>query len=452
MDNKDSNKENVRDPQIFDNKKIWRLSQVTDSLQTVVKKAYSAKYWIIASIARLGYIRSTGHCYPELIEKNDGVITASMRGFVSASRFKIISHQFKKETGEELKDGIEWLFLAEISFTPTRGITLVIVDSEPAYTVGRLAVERIKTIERLKKEGLFDKNKRLSFPMPPSRIAVISVESSNGYQDFLNILKREGKDYRISTKLFPAIMTGEKNIESIVFRLGHIREIADRFDLVIILRGGGGEAGLAGYDSYELSATIADFPIPVITGIGHAPNQLVATMVSHLDGITPSDVAFKIVNWFKVENQRLIDRITRIGQLSSFKLQKEEARLNRIVDYLPGMVHRRVSVEEVRLNSLMHLLLSAGNMKLERESSRLDQLYLMYSESIKRRFTDENQRVDKLMREIDLINPLRMMEKGWSYMILDGEIIKSPDQVNEGDVVTTRTSAGEIKSVVVKSN
>ncbi|MCE1167728.1 MAG: exodeoxyribonuclease VII large subunit [Sphingobacteriia bacterium] len=450
MDNKDSNKENIRDPQVFDNKKIWRLSQVTDSLQSVVKKAYSTKYWIVASIARLGYIKSTGHCYPELIEKSDGIITASMRGFVSASRFKTISYKFKKETGEELKDGIEWLFLAEISFTPTRGITLVIVDSEPAYTVGRLAVERIKTIERLKKEGLFEKNKRLPFPMPPSRIAVISVESSNGYQDFLNILKREGKDYRISTKLFPAIMTGEKNIESIVFRLGHIKEIADRFDLVIILRGGGGEAGLAGYDSYELSAAIADFPIPVITGIGHAPNQLVATMVSHLDGITPSDVAFKIVNWFKVENQKLIDRIARIAQLSMFKLQREDARLNRIVDSLPGMVHRRVSMEEIRVNTMRHLLVSAGKLRLERESAKLDQLSLIYIESIKRRFAEEDQRIDKLQRELELINPLRMMEKGWSYMIMDGEIVKSPDQVKEGDIVTTRTSAGEIKSVVVK--
>lgn len=450
MDNKDSNKENIRDPQVFDNKKIWRLSQVTDSLQSVVKKAYSTKYWIVASIARLGYIKSTGHCYPELIEKSDGIITASMRGFVSASRFKTISYQFKKETGEELKDGIEWLFLAEISFTPTRGITLVIVDSEPAYTVGRLAVERIKTIERLKKEGLFEKNKRLPFPMPPSRIAVISVESSNGYQDFLNILKREGKDYRISTKLFPAIMTGEKNIESIVFRLGHIKEIADRFDLVIILRGGGGEAGLAGYDSYELSAAIADFPIPVITGIGHAPNQLVATMVSHLDGITPSDVAFKIVNWFKVENQKLIDRIARIAQLSMFKLQREDARLNRIVDSLPGMVHRRVSMEEIRVNTMRHLLVSAGKLRLERESAKLDQLSLIYIESIKRQFAEEDQRIDKLQRELELINPLRMMEKGWSYMIMDGEIVKSPDQVKEGDIVTTRTSAGEIKSVVVK--
>ncbi len=450
MDNKDSNKENIRDPQVFDNKKIWRLSQVTDSLQSVVKKAYSTKYWIVASIARLGYIKSTGHCYPELIEKSDGIITASMRGFVSASRFKTISYQFKKETGEELKDGIEWLFLAEISFTPTRGITLVIVDSEPAYTVGRLAVERIKTIERLKKEGLFEKNKRLPFPMPPSRIAVISVESSNGYQDFLNILKREGKDYRISTKLFPAIMTGEKNIESIVFRLGHIKEIADRFDLVIILRGGGGEAGLAGYDSYELSAAIADFPIPVITGIGHAPNQLVATMVSHLDGITPSDVAFKIVNWFKVENQKLIDRIARIAQLSMFKLQREDARLNRIVDSLPGMVHRRVSMEEIRVNTMRHLLVSAGKLRLEKETAKLDQLSLIYIESIKRRFAEEDQRIDKLQRELELINPLRMMEKGWSYMIMDGEIVKSPDQVIEGDIVTTRTSAGEIKSVVVK--
>ncbi len=450
MDNKDSNKENIRDPQVFDNKKIWRLSQVTDSLQSVVKKAYSTKYWIVASIARLGYIKSTGHCYPELIEKSDGIITASMRGFVSASRFKTISYQFKKETGEELKDGIEWLFLAEISFTPTRGITLVIVDSEPAYTVGRLAVERIKTIERLKKEGLFEKNKRLPFPMPPSRIAVISVESSNGYQDFLNILKREGKDYRISTKLFPAIMTGEKNIESIVFRLGHIKEIADRFDLVIILRGGGGEAGLAGYDSYELSAAIADFPIPVITGIGHAPNQLVATMVSHLDGITPSDVAFKIVNWFKVENQKLIDRIARIAQLSMFKLQREDARLNRIVDSLPGMVHRRVSMEEIRVNTMRHLLVSAGKLRLEKETAKLDQLSLIYIESIKRRFAEEDQRIDKLQRELELINPLRMMEKGWSYMIMDGEIVKSPDQVKEGDIVTTRTSAGEIKSVVVK--
>ena len=450
MDNKDSNKENIRDPQVFDNKKIWRLSQVTDSLQSVVKKAYSTKYWIVASIARLGYIKSTGHCYPELIEKSDGIITASMRGFVSASRFKTISYQFKKETGEELKDGIEWLFLAEISFTPTRGITLVIVDSEPAYTVGRLAVERIKTIERLKKEGLFEKNKRLPFPMPPSRIAVISVESSNGYQDFLNILKREGKDYRISTKLFPAIMTGEKNIESIVFRLGHIKEIADRFDLVIILRGGGGEAGLAGYDSYELSAAIADFPIPVITGIGHAPNQLVATMVSHLDGITPSDVAFKIIIWFKVENQKLIDRIARIAQLSMFKLQREDARLNRIVDSLPGMVHRRVSMEEIRVNTMRHLLVSAGKLRLERESAKLDQLSLIYIESIKRQFAEEDQRIDKLQRELELINPLRMMEKGWSYMIMDGEIVKSPDQVKEGDIVTTRTSAGEIKSVVVK--
>ena len=450
MENSDLNKADFHQPQFFDNKKTWRLSQVTQSLSRVIQKNYSSRFWIIGSIARLGFVKSTGHCYPELIEKHEDRIVASMRGFIAASNFKMIAEKFKSETGEELKDGIEWLFLGEISFTPTRGITLVIVDCEPSYTIGRLAVERLKTIERLKREGLFDRNKLLPFPKPPSRIAVISVESSNGYLDFLNIINREGKDFRISTKLFPAVMTGEKNVESIIFRLGHIKEIAERFDLVIILRGGGGEAGLAGYDSYDLSAAIASFPLPIITGIGHAPNQLVATMVSHLDGITPSDVAFKIVNWFKIALQKVIDSAYRLSQLSSFKLQREESRINRIIDSLPGMIHRRLSVEEMRLSSLKHHVTSSCLLRLERETSRLDLSSLKLMDSSMRKLVEEQRRIETLSREIDLINPYRMMEKGWSYMISNGEIIKSPDQVNDGDRVITQTSAGTINSIVVK--
>ncbi|MCD4747522.1 MAG: exodeoxyribonuclease VII large subunit [Bacteroidales bacterium] len=314
-------------------RKYYTLVDIANSLKSIISKNYTGKYWVKAEMAKLNHYPKSGHCYPDLVEKKDSIIKAQMRAIIWSGDYNKISKKFKEVTKESLRDGMTVLFLAKINFHQIYGISLNILDIEPSFTLGEMARQKREIIERLKREGIFENNKKLPFPLLPKRLAIISVETSKGYSDFINIIKRNSWNYKFFTFLFPALLQGDKAAESIKLQLKIINKCIKHFDVVLIIRGGGGDIGLNCYDNYTLAKEVALFPIPVITGIGHSTNETVVEMVSCQNKITPTDVAYFLIQKFH-----------------NFSVYIEELQ-NKIVDY----AEKKISDENKRLNENIKL-------------------------------------------------------------------------------------------------
>ncbi|WP_158559147.1 exodeoxyribonuclease VII large subunit [Deminuibacter soli] len=280
------------------NKRVFSLFEVAKSIQKTIMDRYTSSYWVKAEMNKLNYYSHSGHCYPELVEKSGGKVVAQLKANLWRDDFKRINEKFTEVVGEPLKDGIKILLLATLSFDPAYGLALRIIDIDPGFTLGDLEQEKANTIARLKKEGLFHQNKSLSLPLLPQRIALISVETSKGYADFLNVLTTNIGGYAFFHFLFPSLLQGEQAVKSILQQLQRIKKVQSHFDVVAIIRGGGGDVGLSCYNNYELAKEIALFPIPVITGIGHATNETVVEMVSFSNAITPTKIAEYLIQQF----------------------------------------------------------------------------------------------------------------------------------------------------------
>ena len=298
-------------------RKIFSLYEVTRSIQKTIADRYKDAYWIKAEMNKLNFYRQSGHCYPELVEKHDGKVIAQIRSNLWKDDYLRINSMFQRVLNEPLKEGIKILFLATISFHPEHGMTLRIMDVDPSFTLGDLEREKQETIKKLRSDGIYQKNKDLILPMLPQRIAIISVQTSKGYADFLSVLSSAGSSwqYKFFHLLFPSLLQGDKAIQAIIYQLRQIRKVVRHFDVVAIIRGGGGDIGLSCYNNYELAREIALFPIPVITGIGHATNETVVEMIAYENAITPTKLAEFLIQKFhdfstpiKNAQERIIDK------------------------------------------------------------------------------------------------------------------------------------------------
>ncbi|NDF59571.1 MAG: exodeoxyribonuclease VII large subunit, partial [Crocinitomicaceae bacterium] len=278
-------------------KKIFTLKQVAFSIQKAIQERYSQTYWVQAEMHKLNYTPK-GHCYPELVHKEDGKIVAEIRGTIWKTQYDRISENFFKTVKEPIKDGLTLLFLVKISYHPVYGMGLEVLDIDPTFTLGELHKEREETLLKLTKEGVINANQLLPFPLLPKRIAVISVASSKGLSDFYSVIHSNPWNYEFFFHLFSAQLNGDGAISSIQYQLKRIQKFKHLFDCVVIIRGGGGEIGLSCYNNYDLAKAIATFPLPVLTGIGHSTNVTVCEMVAYQNAITPTELADFLIQAF----------------------------------------------------------------------------------------------------------------------------------------------------------
>ncbi len=279
-------------------RKILSLLEVTRSIQATLNEQFAAPLWIKAEMNKLNLYPQSGHCYPELLEKQNGKIIAQMRANLWRDDYSRVNAAFLRVLREPLKDGINILFLGKVSYDPVYGLSLRIMDIDPSYSLGELEKEKLLTIERLKKERIFDQNKQLRLPMLPQRIAIISADTSKGLADFTKVIDGNPWGYKFFCMLFPALLQGDQASGQIVAQLDRISRVKHHFDVVAIIRGGGGDIGLSCYNNYELAKTIARFPIPVMTGIGHSTNETVSEMVAYTNAITPTELADFLIQQF----------------------------------------------------------------------------------------------------------------------------------------------------------
>jgi len=237
-------------PEKINNKTIFSLLEVTQSVKKTLSERYKSSFWVKAEMNKLNHYPQSGHCYPELVEKKDGKIIAQMKANLWKDDYNKISNNFQRIVKEPLKDGIKILFCAKITFHPTYGLSLRIMDIDTSYSLGDLEKEKAETIEKIKKEGIYNNNKEQKLPLLPKRIAIISVQTSKGYSDFIKVIEENSWGYKFFHLLFPSLLQGEKAVDSLINQLQRIKRVKTHFDVVAIIRGGGGDIGLSCYNNF----------------------------------------------------------------------------------------------------------------------------------------------------------------------------------------------------------
>ncbi len=403
------------------------LYELNNRIRGVIESGIPEPVWIIAEISDLTYNRN-GHCYMELIEKapDEDRIMARSRATIWATTLRMLRPYFETTTGQELAAGIKILIKVSVEFHEQYSISLTIRDIEPSFTLGDLARRRQQIIRRLEEAGVFDMNKGTELAQVPQRIAVISSPTAAGYGDFLDQLQNNPSGFVFYTRLFPAIMQGEETAASIISALDHIARYADFFDAVAIIRGGGSKLDLSSFDHYDLGYFVTQFPLPVITGIGHEQDDSVLDLVAHTRCKTPTAVAEFLLDHVEAFNSTL------------------DALAGDTVD--SARQYLQVQREKISL-SLQSLKLSSRNFR-EQNLLRISQIITRFTTGYGTFFRSHEQKIRLLEQASVLNDPRRLLKRGYTLTIKDGSIIKSVTQLKKGDRVTTRFSDGEVQAEV----
>ncbi len=428
----------------------------------------------MAEMNKLNYYSHSGHCYPELVEKREGKVIAQLKSNLWKNDFERINTNFLKVLKEPLKDGIKILFCASISFDPSHGLSLRILDIDPSFSLGELEREKQDTLARLKKEGIFNANKSLSLPLLPQRMAIISVETSKGYSDFLKIIDHNPWGYKFFKYLFPSLLQGEKSVISICNQLKQIRKVVHHFDVVAIIRGGGGDVGLSSYNNFDLAKEIALFPIPVLTGIGHSTNETVAEMVSFKNAITPTELADFLIQKFhdfstpiKRGEEIIVERSKRV-------LREEKEKFQNLTKYFRSVTNTALMKSRVEIRSQSESLLQNSKFLIKKNEGllkwatlgleknariqigarkkELKELILETKEITAIQLNKEKENLLRIEKHVNILDPVNILRRGFSITLHNGTALRSSNDVQPGDKITTIVADGEIVSEVKSSS
>ena len=379
--------------------------------------------WVRAEFSDLRM--AGGHCYMELVEKDDnGGTRAKLRAMIWSGTLRIIRQKFFAETGRDLASGLKVLVRGSAAHHPLYGLSFNISDIDPKYTMGDMERLRREILERLAREGLIDRNKRLPVPPAPQRIAIISAEGAAGYGDFINQLKHNPDGFAVYTGLFPAVMQGERTVPTVLEALGKVAFTADMWDAVVIIRGGGATTDLNSFDNYELARAVATFPLPVIVGIGHERDRTVLDEIACVRCKTPTAVAEYIVGALRDAYSHMADTVRRIARYAADAIKGEYLRLANLGQAIPARAHNSVMRQNLIIDRIAMRLKGAAAGALQRQQARVTQ-------------------AENLLRVLSPDNTLR---RGYSITRVNGHAVTDPSQVKTGDEIVTTLASGIISS------
>lgn len=433
---------------MLEDKKIFSLLQVTQSIQKTLSDRYTKSFWVKCEMNKLNMHSQTGHCYPSLLEKADGKIIAQIDAVLWKGNYDEINTLFLKELGEPLKDGINILFLANVTYSPQYGLKLRITEIDVSYSIGEIEREKTATIKKLKEEKIFNQNKKLELELLPQRIAVISADTSKGYSDFINILTNNAFKYKFFVMLFPAVLQGDKSAQTIIEQLRRIKKVKNHFDCVAIIRGGGADIGLSCYDNYALCKEIAQYPIPVLTGIGHSTNETVAEMVSHKNGITPTDVADFLIQKFTNFATPVYKAREKIIDISRTKIREGKLKLLNNVKYFGSVIMKTLIKSDTQIDNTTDEFVKQVNLLIENKKENVKTLITNLTKYTSLFIDDRLLKIQRAEHNMELLNPTNILKRGYSMTYANGKLIKSAEQVKAKDTLKTVFADGEITSTV----
>ena len=384
------------------------LVALQEQVKQAIEDTFFETVWLQAEISELKQ-NPSGHCYLTLVEKDprSNALLAKAPAIVWASTWRMVKPYFESQTGRALAPGLSVLVRVQVNYSALYGLSLIVFDIDPSFTVGELALARQRTIARLQEEGMFGMNAALPLPTLPRRLAVISSATAAGYRDFQRHLAENEYGFQFRTTLFPALMQGADAPASIIEALDAVaaeQEAADTFDAVLILRGGGGAVDLVCFDDYDLAVNVAQFPLPVLTAIGHDHDFHVVDMVAHTHVKTPTALA----DW-------LIERF---------------------------------AAELLQVDSLMQRLHLAVRAKATRQQGVFDTLALRIAHAVHTRHAEALRRVDALALRLDAVNPQRALERGFLVALKDGRRTDRAAAFAPGDRLTLLFRDGSVEAEV----
>lgn len=452
---------------------IFTLLQVVTSIRKTIEERYQQLYWVKAEMHKLNRFAS-GHCFPELLQKEDGKIVAQIRGTIWNHQFEQINQRFIQVVKEPLKEDTTLLMQVKVTFHESYGLSLQIMDIDPNYALGELQRERQETLKQLQKDGLLNANQQLKFPLLPKRIAVISAVSSKGLSDFMQVLNNNEWNYSFFTMLFQAYLQGDNAASSIITQLENIKKVLSHFDLVVIVRGGGGEIGLSCYNNYELCKAIASFPVPILTGIGHSTNLTVAEMIAFRNAITPTELGDFLLQAFHNFSVPLKDTIKSIKYYAVATVEEEKIALNNLFKHFKNGAQQLVYNNQQKLiaqsreiGSNVRYNLQNNHQKIEQltqntlreskfifqqESEKMNTFTNALQRSVKSTFLNEQNIINNLIHSVELMDPINVLKRGFSITTINGKTIKIDNKVKKGDEIVTKTANFILKSTVLEVN
>ena len=425
------------------------LYELNSLVRDVISMSLPDSYWVEAELseAREGY---GGHCYMELIEKDEHSNTPIAKAHASCwrNRWMLLKPHFERVTGQRIHAGMKVLLKVHAQFHENYGFSWIVDDIDPTYTMGDMARKRMEIIQTLKEEGVFDLQKELKLPMFCQRIAVISSATAAGYGDFCNQLADNGYGLQFTTALFAATMQGEGVEQSVISALNRINEEWENWDCVVIIRGGGATSDLSGFDTLALAENVANFPLPIITGIGHERDESVLDMISFQRVKTPTAAAAFLVDHLTEVYARIEDAQEAIVNYVKRRLQVERMKFERLSTQIPTLF----SLVKVRQSNRLDQLLNRLKVKAERIPAdglhRLEMLEARLKEPVARKLERELHRVEMLSQRAIAQDPERLLSRGYSITLKDGKSIKDASQLKAGDEIETRFAKGVAKAVV----
>ncbi|MBO5080700.1 MAG: exodeoxyribonuclease VII large subunit [Bacteroidaceae bacterium] len=403
------------------------LYELNGLVKRTIRDRMSETYWVQAELSdvRSNY---SGHCYLEFIQKDasGNNLIAKARGTIWSNIYKMLKPYFEQETGQAFASGIKVLVRVSVDFHELYGYSLTVLDIDPTYTVGDMERKRREILRLLEEEGVIDLNKELEMPVLPQRIAVISSATAAGYGDFCNQLSNNPRGYGFYTELFPAIMQGERVEESIIAALDAIYARLEAFDVVVIIRGGGATSDLSGFDTYELAANCAQFPLPIITGIGHERDDTVIDLIAHTRVKTPTAAAAFLVACMDQVADRLDNLSFRLQQGVRNRLLWEHRRIEGLKQRIPSAVYKRISDAKYGLLAANRDLQMATRQFLSMKKHRLELLQQRLNDAL----------------------PEKQLTRGYSITLKNGKAVKDASALKEGDTLVTLLYKGKVESVI----
>ena len=439
-------------------RKTLTLFELNALVRQTLELGMPDDYWVEAELSEVHEVR--GHCYMELIQKDDHNNTPVAKASAKcwASTWRLARPHFERVTGQQLHPGMKVLLKVSAQFHENYGFSWIVTDIDPTYTMGDMARKRQEIIRQLKEEGVFDLQKELQLPMFCQRIAVISSANAAGYGDFVNQLDGNEYGFRFHTQLFPAVMQGEAVEQSIISALEKIYaeissgQTGQSFDCVVIIRGGGATSDLSGFDTLALAENVANFPLPVITGIGHERDESVLDMVSHTRVKTPTAAAAFLISNLKIVLDEIEDCEQRIHAKVKQRMDMEKIRLLNYAQKIPILFSVVRTRQEALLGQLLVKMRSSIGYRLQDERHRLIVLQNNMQPVLYRKLTDERHQLDLLSQRLISLDPNRLLKRGYSITLKNGRTVRDVSQLKEGDELETRFENGTVRSVVNQVN
>lgn len=448
------------------------LLELQQNIQQAIRQNLEMHYWVVAEISEFS-VNYKGHCYLSLVEKskrNDDV-KAKARAVIWASRFRMLNAYFESTSGESLKTGIKVMVKVTVDYHELYGLSLQILDIDPKYTLGDIELRRREIIQQLEDAGIIDMNKTLDLPMHMQNIAIISSDTAAGFGDFISQMESNSRHYAYNMHLFKAAMQGVDTEKTVIKALEDIYNTDIEFDIVVIIRGGGSRTDLSAFDNYEIAAHIAQFPIPVLSGIGHERDASVVDLVAYQHLKTPTAVAEFILEHTEGLEESLDYELDRLLDVTRNYLDSEQSRFNQLSTRFIPTVKRSLDKQSSLLNALSGNIHRVARQDLSNKKMHINQFQFGLKNSLSYLFRNEenilsdkinslNRASDKLLNnktnQLDKLeqmilsnDPKRLLEKGYSITTHNGKRLDSIKDINKGDQIKTWFKDGTVDSEIL---